>query len=375
VSSPLCVHVISADDEFSDRLKSRQAGQMEIRVFRSSAACLDALGRNTPDALLIDLSMPGDEGFEFHRRLRDDFEFSDIYQLLVCPLDALGREGLAPDDVLMHPAPEALMDLKLGMLMKHFEARGNTRSQLEYAQNVAFTSMSAMGELGVVMQFLTKSFDCHNVQSVARLAVEGLTQYELTGAVYLVWEGDHHVRTTHGGPLPADQMSLVLRNRGKGRVLESGGHLLVNFDHVTVLLTDVPTDDPARLGRIRDNIATLAEGIESRVAGLLMENDNLLKQQGIRYAVTEIRDSVIDLDVRQTNDQLQTAALINGVIDDFEQAFHHMALHVEHENILIADLLDLRQRIAEIVGTPKEVHEKLMQVVSALQTLAGEIES
>lgn len=375
MSNPLCLHVISADDDLTSQLKSRQAGQFDVRVFRSADACMDALVSKTPDALVIDLAMPNNEGFELHRRLRDDFEFSDIYQLLLCPVDMLGREGLEPDDVLMLPAPDALVDLKLALLQKHFEAKANTRSQLEYAQNVAFTSMSAMGELGVVMQFLTKSFDCHNVQSVARLAVDGLKQYELAGAVYLVWEGDHHVLTTDGGPLPADQMNLILRHRGKGRVLETGGHLLVNFDHVTVLLVNVPTDDAVRLGRIRDNIATLAEGIESRVAGLLMENDNLLKQQGIRYAVTEIRDSLIDLDARQSTDRQQSAALITGVIDDFEQVFHHMGLHVEHEDVLIGDLLDLRQRIGEIVGTPGEVHERLMQVVSALQTLAGEIET
>lgn len=231
-----------------------------------------------------------------------------------------------------------------------------------------------MGELGVVMQFLSKSFTCHNIQSVANLATEALRQYELEGAVYLIWEGDHHVMTTSGSALPTDQETLIIQRRTLGRLLEIERTLVVNFEHVTVLVTNLPENDAERLGRIRDNIATLAEGIESRIQGLLLEYDNLLKQQGIRYAVSEIRNSVVDLQARQMADLMHTRALVNHVINDFEATFIHMALHTEHENQMIGDLVDLRHKIEDIVSTPGDVHNKLQVVVAALQTLAGEMQ-
>ena len=375
VSNPLFLHVVSADDAFVDRVRRHMAGKAECCAFGSAAACLNGVRRHAPDAVLIDLSLPDDGGFELHRSLKGDFDHADIYQLLLCPPAMLGRDGLEPDDLVTSPAPEALIEFKLDALLRLFEARAGVRTQMEYAQNVAFTSMSAMGELGVVMQFLSKSFACQNVQAVARLAVDALRQYELEGAVYLVWDGDHHVLTTDEAPLSAEQETMILQRRTLGRVLEIERNLVVNFDHVTVLITNLPVDDATRLGRIRDNVATLTEGVESRIQGLLLEHDNLLKQQGIRYAVHEIRDSVIDLDARQMADLMQTGALVNAVIDEFETAFHHMGLHVEHENVLIADLVELRQKIGEIVGKPGEVHQKLKIVVEALQTLAGEIQS
>lgn len=374
MSNPLFIHLVSTDEDLLQRLRSRLSGRLECCIFRTAAECQAELAKHRPDLVLIDLAMHGDEGFRLHRALRDDFEFSDLYQLLLCPPEMLGREGFEPDDFLMQPLPDEVIEYKLGLLMKVFEARANTRSQMDYAQHVAFTSMSAMGELGVVMQFLSKSFACHNVQSVASLAVEALCQYELDGAVYLVWEGDHHALTTSSAPLPGEQETLIVQRRTLGRLLEIERNLVVNYEHVTVLVTNLPEQDADRLGRIRDNIATLAEGIESRIQGLLLEHDNLLKQQGIRYAVSEIRDSVADLHARQMTDLMQTRALVNHVIDDFEAAFMHMAVHTEHENQMIGDLVELRHKIGEIVTQPGEVHNKLKVVVSALQTLAGEIE-
>lgn len=373
MSAPLFAYLVTADRSFQTRLRDLYSGRMVSCIFQSAADCQAELAKHRPDLVIIDLSLPADEGFRLHRALRDDFEFSDLYQLAVCAPEMLGREGFEPDDFLILPLPNQVLEYKLGLLLKVFEERANTRAQMAYAQQVAFTSMSAMGELGVVMQFLSKSFACHNVQSVASLAVDALRQYELEGAVYLIWEGDHHVLTTGGEPLPDEQETLIVQRRTLGRLLEIDRNLVVNFEHVTVMVTHLPENDAERLGRIRDNVATLTEGVESRVQGLLLEHDNLLKQQGIRYAVSEIHDSVIDLNARQMADLMQTRALVNHVIDDFENAFLHMALHTEHENQMIGDLVELRHKIGDIVGNPGEVHEKLKVVVAALQTLAGKM--
>jgi len=138
-------------------------------------------------------------------------------------------------------------------------------------------------------------------------------------------------------------------------------------------VTNLPESDPQRVGRIRDNLATLAEGIESRIQGLLLVHDNILKQQGIRYAVWEIRESVKNLNERQAADLNNTSVLTNRVIDEFEDAFLHMGMLPEIENQLIGELVELRRKIAEIIGRPGEVHSKLQTVIAALETMAGQV--
>lgn len=373
MADKLFLFLVSADDAFVARHREHLVRDHDLNVYRSAAECRDGLALRRPDLLVIDTALPGDDGFALHRLLRDDFDTSDLFQLLLCDAADLGREGFDADDLLIRPVDDLAFRRKLEQLRKQFAHQASAREQMAYAQGVALTAMSAMGELGVVMQFLSKSFACHTVQSVAGLALDSLRQYELTGTVHIVWEGDGLALTTDGSEPDAETRTLIAQRRTLGRILEIDRKLIVNFDHVSVLVTNLPEDDVQRRGRIRDNIATLAEGIESRINGLLLEHDNVLKQQGIRYAVWEIRDSVRNLDARQMADLGRSRELVSRVIDDFEDAFLHLGMVPEVENQLIGQLVELRHRVGEIVGRPGEVHEKLQIVIGALETLAGEV--
>ena len=372
MTTPLFVYMVSPDDGLGARLRKRFLGEIEFCLFSSAEACRVELDKRRPDLVVIDLALPHESGVALHRALREDFDLGDLYQLLLYPAGSLLVEGVSPDDFLLAPFCDDAFALRLALIKKLFAERATARDQMAYAQNVAFTSMSAMGELGVVMQFLSRSFACANIQSVADLAVDSLRQYELEGAVYVVWEGEQYAPTTSGEELSPEQRNLIVERRTLGRILQIERNLVVNFDHVTVLVTNLPEDDLQRVGRIRDNIATLAEGVESRVLGLLLEHDNLLKRQGIRYATVEIRDSVVNLHARQQADLMHTRELVSQVIDEFESTFVHMGLHSEHENQLIGSLMELRRKLGDIVGLPGEVHEKLKIVIAALETLAGQ---
>ena len=375
MNNKLFVHLVSDDEAFIARHKEFLSCEVDLNVHRSAEDCRISVASRRPDLILLDTGLPNDDGFKLHRELRDDFDLADLYQVLICTADQIAREGFAADDLLVKPVDDRVFQHKVKLLGKVFAEKAAIRDQMAYAQNIAFTSMSAMGELGVVMQFLSKSFACHNIQSVAALAIQSLLQYELQGAIYIVWEGDGIALTTEGTELPESQHRLIEQRRTLGRILEIDRNLVVNFDHVTVLVSNLPEDDHQRLGRIRDNIATLAEGIESRIAGLLLENDNTLKQQGIRYAAYEMRESVKNLTARQVADMTHSCELISKVIDEFEYAFLHTGIPPAIENELIGDLVDLRRKITDIVGRPGEVHEKLNIVIAALETIAGNVDA
>ena len=373
MTAKLFVYLVSADHEFIGHHKEHLGHSVDLNVYCTAAECKLGLTARQPDLIIIDTGMPDDHGFALHRDLRDDFNTADLYQLLLCATDDVPRDGFSADDQLIKPIDAAVFKRKLAQIQKLFEHRDASREQMAYAQSVAFTSMSSMGELGVVMQFLSKSFACETIQAVTELAVESLRQYELEGAIHVLWEGDGLVRTTNGGELPEHDRTLIEQRRTLGRLLEIDRNLVVNYDHVSVLVTNLPESDPQRVGRIRDNLATLAEGIESRIKGLLLVHDNILKQQGIRYAAWEIRDSVKNLDARQAADLSNTSVLTNRVIDEFEDAFLHMGMLPAIENQLIGELVELRRKIAEIIGRPGEVHSKLQSVIAALETMAGQV--
>lgn len=366
------LYLITADQAFVTRIREQLLHQVDFNIFSSLPDCSHALAQRRPDALIIDTRLPTGDAYAWHRELRNDFDSGDIPQLLLCSEKEVEHEFFSADDFLCHPFSDQTFLRKLTLLGKSLENRRRAAEQMSYAQSVAMTAMSSMGELGVVMEFMSKSFSCRSIQAVGELALNAVKQYDLDCIIAFNWDGDSYMARTDNQPIAEIDREHLAQLRPLGRLLELNGQLVVNFEHTSILVRQMP-DDTTRCGRLRDNIATLCEGIESRVAGLLMEQDNLLKQQGIRYAVCEIRDSTSNLYQRQMH-YLQTGRdLIGQVTDDFEDAFMHLGLMHEVENQLIGQLVTLRQRIGEIWSEPCEVEARLRSVVAALETLAGDV--
>lgn len=370
MDNKLFVFLLTADTEWLGRHKDKLHESYDLNVFQGAPECQAALQDHQPNILIIDTRVPG--AAELSQATRDDFMTSDVFQLLWQDPATLGEGEHVADDFLPLPLSDAMFWAKMAVLKKQFAAKAVVREQLGYAQNVALTAMCSMGELGNIMQFLSKSFVCKNVQGVAELAVETLKQYELGGVVQFRWEGDNHVASTVGTPPTQEEMDVIDQMRTLGRLFELKEKMIVNYDHTSVLISNMP-EDADKAGRVRDNIATLAEGMESRIQALLLENDNLLKQQGIRYAVGEIRDTVKGLHAGQLSDLERARGAVNEVINEFEDAFMHMGMLPEVENQLISQLVDLRHRVSDIVGQRGEVDTKLRAVVDSLEALAGEV--
>lgn len=366
------VFLAAADPAFISRVKEALHGSANLNVFDNGEACRSALANHAPQALILDTRLAG--GFALHQAIRDDFDTSDVYQLLLCSADEAAGSDLVADDFLPHPFSDAVFLNKAHLLLNTLEQRQRASEQMSYAQKVAMTAMSSMGELGVVMEFMSKSFTCRSIQAVGDLALQALDQYDLDCIIYFSWEGEHYIARSKHQDIPPDDREHVAQLRPLGRLLELNGQLVVNFEHTTILVRQMP-DDVERCGRLRDNIAMLCEGVEARVTGLLMEHDNLLKQQGIRYAVCEIRDSVANLHTRQLAYLKTGRDLIGQVTDEFEDAFMHLALMPEVENQLISQLVTLRQRMTELWSQPGEVEARLQSVVNALEVLAGDVAS
>lgn len=366
------IYVASPDDAFVARHKELLAQVFDLNIFRTGEDCKVALSRHQPDVLILDTGLRDTDAFALHQAIRNDFETSDVFQILLCTDEEAGNPSFVADDFLLRPCSDGVFQQKIALLKKTLENKRRANEQMAYAQNVAMTAMTSMGELGVVMEFMSKSFACQTIQSVGELALNAMKQYELDSIIYFSWEGESYMARTDNADIEPIDRERITQLRTLGRLLEINQQLVVNYDHTTILIKQMP-ENAERCGRLRDNIAMLCEGVESRVTGLLLEHDNRLKQQGIRYAVCEIRDSVGNLYQRQMDYLHSGRELIAKVTDEFEDAFVHMGMVPEVENQLISQLVTLRQRISDIWSEPGEVEAKLQSVITSLETLAGDV--
>jgi|TARA_B110000977_G_scaffold70928_1_gene96282 signal transduction histidine kinase len=139
------------------------------------------------------------------------------------------------------------------------------QESLKDAKDIALTALRANGELGVVINFLEKSFSCKTHVAVGQQIFKAMRTFGLSSAV--------QVRVDAGAINICDQefngqaqeFQFLSRLKDKGRVFDFGEHTIINYTHVSLIVRNMPLDQPERHGRIKDNLAVLLNGAEARI--------------------------------------------------------------------------------------------------------------
>lgn len=369
------LYIAEADAAFRTTAERVLGQDFSVRTFADGISCISLLSEKPPAILLLGVDLADASAIDLCRDIKSDGQLHDTHLVLLLNTDAtpdLIDEAHAAgcDEVLTHPVDLANLCRQLRTTHRLASERSSFRQQASYAQQVAMTAMTSMGELGVVLQFLSKCFACRSAPEVAQEVINSLDQYGLKGAVQIRAGHENLIVSTTGGNTSVDG-EIIHKLHGVGRIFEFKTRMVINYDYASVLMNDVPDDNEQR-GRIRDNVAMLVEGAHARVASLLVEQDNRRKQTGIRYALSEILEMTSELREQQRNSQAIGQGAVNAVMSSFETAFIRFGLTADQESELIELLVELRKEVAGIGLGADEIDRKMQRVVRSLQSIAEE---
>lgn len=369
------LYIAVADAEFRTVAERALAQDFAVKTFADGISCISLLSEKPPSILLLGADLADAPALDLCRDIKADGQLHDTHLVLL--LNAASTAGLIDeahaagcDEVLTHPVDLANLCRQLRTTHRLASERSSFRQQASYAQKVAMTAMTSMGELGVVLQFLSKCFACRSAGEVAQEVANALVQYGLNGAVQIRAGNDSLIVSTAGGDTATDG-EVMHKLHGVGRIFEFKTRMVINYDYASILMNDVPDDNEQR-GRIRDNVAMLAEGAHARIASLMVEQDNRRKQSGIRYALGEILEMTSELRDQQHNIQEHGQSAVNAVMRNVETAFVRFGLTADQESELIDLLVELRKEIASMGVGAEEIDRKMQRVVRSLQSIAEE---
>ena len=80
---------------------------IDTKVFANGYECLLDICQERPDVLIADLMLPGVDGFQYIRALRERTEFASMRIIVISPLsnDELAEKGGLPPDVTVYGKP------------------------------------------------------------------------------------------------------------------------------------------------------------------------------------------------------------------------------------------------------------------------------
>lgn len=368
---PLTLFVVD-DDPTARMIVNFELDDPAYRIFEfdRAEACLSALDRE-PDVLLLDVEMPGMNGISLCRNIRaaghDHAQviFISSHDDLETRLAAYDAGG---NDFMVKPyAPEELMR-KVRLAESVRATKHGLSSQASYAQQAAFTAMSSMGEMGTVLEFMRKSFSCPTPGALAEALFQALEQYSLHGLLGVRHE-DRDLCFSGKGPCSALEGSILGHARNLQRIFQFRDRLAINYPHLTLLVLNLPLEDPDRIGRLRDHLAILAEAGEARLIAMASENQRLAQAAGIGRAVEELTHALGEVETRQGENRLRSLATTNRYLEEIDRAFIHLGLSGSQEGTLVSMARAAMNEISDLLGENKSLGDRLRNITERLQGL------
>lgn len=368
------VYVVDDEPLMLDAVQLVLEDECDVECFGTARTCLARLPERKPDLFLLDVLLPGTDGLELCRRLKEDAENADVPVTFVSGYDTIETRlacyEAGGEDFIVKPFNPDELRSKIAVARRILEEKKRLRETAGFAQRTAFTALSSMGELGIVIEFLRRSFGCTGRTELARAMIDALGQYGLDGAAQIRLGGDALTLSNDGVDLPLE--TAVLNHvRHQGRIFEFGKRGVYNFGGVTLLVKTMPLEDAERCGRLRDNLALLAEAADARRQAIEVEQANRRTRDGIGETLAGLYATLETLRRGHQQEQSRYTLLMVDVQEAMSRAFVGLGLTDAQEMQLIELIQTQMERLRDRQEFDHQVAAQIEALGAALRALAA----
>jgi len=342
----------------------------------SGEKALEILAKQpAPNVILMDVMMPGMDGYDTCRRIKSDPHTKDVDVIFVSAHDSTdeklaGYEAGGSDYVIKPFSPSELLQ-KVQLAINNRQREHALEKEKTSAIETAMTAMTSAGELGVVLEFLRHSFTISNITDLAQHVVEAMARYSLQCSVQMRSAAET-INISSSGPASPLEQELLSRLSDQGRIMEHGRRLILNFGDVSLLIKNMPLDDPDKCGRIRDNVALLAEGAESKLQALEIEQHVIANRSRLQELAFDSNRALREIEKIQQEQKEKNIQIMDAVMQQMEASFLSLGLTEEQElsmhNIVQSGVdktinnfeagIEIDKRLHEIMRNLQSVAEK-----------------
>lgn len=366
------VFVIDDDPFVRDILRTILEPDCIVEDFDSVEACVPRLETAKPDMFLLDVRMPGMDGYTFCRQLKDDDAFAGIPVTFVSGQDTLDARVRGYDaggeDFIVKPFEVEEVLRKVRVAKQIAQGRQALEQQAKEAQKFSFMVMASMDEAGVALNFMCQLVAWETEQEIAAGLLDLLQRYRLEGVVQTRISGRCLTQSATGTNLPLE-VSVMNHVSGLDRIFDFRNRSVHNFPRVTLMVSNLPLDNPDYCGRLRDNLSIAAKGAESQLQSLEALEQNRRSQKGILSTLDYVRGSAEVLRQANTRNHAAAGQLLLALDERLANAFVHMGL-TENQEKQVSDLVtNVMQQQQQLLDSSAETDRVLTDLSERLGQL------
>ena len=372
MSEPFKVFVVDDNAVVLEAMRAIIEPEYAVATFASAEACMARLAEEKPGMFLLDVNLPGMDGYSFCRRLKDDGLLARIPVTFVSGNDTIearlaGYDAGGEDFIVKPCAPEEILR-KVKVAQHILKNQKSLEEQAEAAEYLSSLALASMDEAGLVLQFMSKLIAWETEQEIAQGLLELMQRYKLDGVVQTRIGQRTLTLSASGANLPLET-SIINHVRGLERIFEFRNRSVHNFERVTLMVNNMPLADPEFCGRLRDNLSVAAQGADSRLLAIETSEVKNRNQAGIMSAIESLRVSLSALRADHQRDRAASAKLMLALEEDLARSFVHLGLTTGQERILEDLVQGFTKNLIELLDRGEETHAALLKLSEQLGQL------
>ena len=344
----------------------------QVVAFACAEDCQAQLAIERPDLFLLDITLPGLDGYAFCRTIKDDAALRAIPVIFVSGHDTIeervkGYDAGGEDFIVKPFEPEELLR-KVKVSQGIIAGQRALAGQLEEAEMLSSLVIASMDETGILLQFMSKLIAMESAEEIAAGLLELLQRYRLDGVVQTRLDDDRQTQSAAGKNLPLE-VSIIEHVRDQGRIFEFSRRSVHNFERVTIMINNLPVEDPEYCGRLRDYLSVAAQGVDSRLQALQTEATNRRTQAAILSALSSVAETIKELGEANKRNSEDSAKLVNDLQNTLLNSFYRLGLTDNQEKFLQNMVGDFSNRMTEMLSRGEESQRSLERLSSKLSKL------
>lgn len=359
------------DDDFAAKVTAHiLASNYVVHHVESGQDALDFIARQTPDLMLLDVSMPGMTGYEVCRTLRNDSAIEEFPVIFLSGMvgeeDRLAGYEAGGDDYLSKPVSTAELLQKISLSLKNYAERRSMKADISSTFATAMTAMTSAADMGTVFQFLQASFNCPDNDSLCREVLKTLATYGAESSVQVRGQSGC-ISMSSNGPCSPLETSVLANMAKQDRLFDFSSCLSCSYDHITIIIKNIDRADPDRHGRLRDNLALLAEGANMRIAALDSSAKLEKQHQALTQLITNTRQTLTDIDQHHRQQRIESKKIFENLQDTFERRMLTIGITVSQED-------ELAELIQGACGQSLALYDKGLSIETHMNNLLEQLD-
>jgi len=272
------LQMMIVDDEPANckLLEIALASKYETITCRSGQECLDQLEKHQPAIILLDVMMPGLNGYEVCSRIKENEQTAHIPIVFVSALDTLDDRlsgyNAGGDDYIGKPVDLSILLKKIDLIITNQQSKQQLESDVEEMQSGFMSALNAGEEFGQVTHFVEQCLQAQNYEQLFHAIFESMSTFNLNTAAQIRYNNQIITLNSDGEDSPLEK-ELILKAQFNGQILEFGSRIFISFAHFSLLIKNSPSENPERIERLKEHLVAIAKVCNHRVKSISTENN------------------------------------------------------------------------------------------------------